>query len=83
MEQDFKKRDSSCDEACKSLGKLISVDQETTRLIREQISKNGVQYFFENLENFGFSPDNLEILESIRLVLIGMGDLKPLDVREE
>lgn len=83
MVQDYKKRERSCEQACESLVKLICVDQETARQVKEQIKESGIQYFFDNLDSSTFPVDVLGKLESVRLVLIGMGELQLVEEREE
>lgn len=63
------------EKASKLLAKLIDADSDLTEQINNLIKQQGVAKFFKNLEKHELSPDILEKLQAVRLVLLGLDAL--------
>ena len=56
------------------LGKLFEVETDITDQIKVCMVHYGIEGFFKNLETFDFSSEVFEKLESVRMILFGLGE---------
>lgn len=79
MEQKNKVTQKNYEKASRLLGDLFEINSVLIEQIYCHIQKNGIGSFLNNPEAFGFSPDMVEKLDAVGMVLYGMGE-KPLPV---
>lgn len=65
-------KNSDYEKASKLLSKLIDADSDVAEQINNLIQQQGVSKFFKNLEKHELSPDILEKLQAVKLVLLGL-----------
>jgi hypothetical protein len=63
------------------LGDLFEVNSDIIEQIYCHIQKNGIGSFFNHPEAFGFSPDVVEKLNAVGMVLYGIGEKSLSDVQ--
>jgi hypothetical protein len=66
-------KSTNYEKASKLLSKLVDADSDAAEQINSMIRQQGIARFFKNLNKQELSPEVLEKLQAVKLVLFGLG----------